>query len=100
MNLNLKNYDGIVIVGGDGLVHEVINALCNRKSENPSQIPLGVIPAGSGNALAQYLCASINEKTSLISSAFIIIKGKGVPFDVSKVLFESGKIVHSFLSVT
>ncbi|MEC5423936.1 diacylglycerol kinase family lipid kinase [Virgibacillus sp. C22-A2] len=38
-----KEVKAIIAVGGDGTVHEVINGLVG------SDIPLGVIPAGSGN---------------------------------------------------
>lgn len=40
---NYKRIDGIVIVGGDGTLHEVINGLGNRR------LPIAYIPTGSGN---------------------------------------------------
>ncbi len=41
-------YERIIAVGGDGLVHEVINGLL-RASEERETIPLGIIPLGNGN---------------------------------------------------
>ncbi|MUK86918.1 YegS/Rv2252/BmrU family lipid kinase [Ornithinibacillus sp. L9] len=38
-----NNVKAIIAVGGDGTVHEIINGLIGSK------IPLGIIPAGSGN---------------------------------------------------
>ena len=46
-------YDAIVTVSGDGLIHEVLNGLAQH--ENPMKaldISLAPIPAGSGNGLA------------------------------------------------
>ncbi len=39
----------IVAVGGDGTLHEVANGICQAQSD----IPLGYIPAGSGNDFAR-----------------------------------------------
>ena len=44
-----KDYEAIVAIGGDGTIHEIAGAMldCN--------IPLGIIPAGSGNDLIKSL---------------------------------------------
>ncbi len=39
----LKSADAVVVVGGDGLIHHVVQVLAR------TGIPLGIIPAGSGN---------------------------------------------------
>lgn len=48
---DLTGYDGVVAVGGDGTVNEVINGhyrnTCARKP------PVGIIPAGTGNAFVR-----------------------------------------------
>jgi sphingosine kinase len=47
------NYDAIVTVSGDGLIHEVINGFANHK--DPARafaIPIAPIPTGSGNAMS------------------------------------------------
>ncbi|CAG8826283.1 5973_t:CDS:2 [Gigaspora margarita] len=49
--IDLKPYDAIVGVSGDGIIHEIINGLLTRENLNDVTIPIGVIPAGSGNAL-------------------------------------------------
>lgn len=44
--------DGIVCVGGDGIVNEVLNGLLCRDDQNMSaSVPIGIIPAGSDNSL-------------------------------------------------
>lgn len=44
--------DGIVCVGGDGIVNEVLNGLLCRDDQNEAvSVPIGIIPAGSDNSL-------------------------------------------------
>ncbi|MGH0185981.1 UNVERIFIED_CONTAM: hypothetical protein FKN15_020138 [Acipenser sinensis] len=51
--LALQEWDGIVIISGDGLLHEVINGLMARGDwKQAIQTPVGILPCGSGNALA------------------------------------------------
>jgi diacylglycerol kinase (ATP) len=47
-----KGYDGVVAVGGDGTINEIINGL------GAHGLPLMVIPQGTGNVLAKELKAS------------------------------------------
>ena len=54
---DLMRYDGVVVVGGDGTVAEVFQGLRERGDEASTSTPLGVVPAGSGNAL----CKSIQH---------------------------------------
>ncbi|CAG8687571.1 2456_t:CDS:2, partial [Ambispora leptoticha] len=51
-NLNLSAYDAIVMISGDGIIHEVINGLLTRDDAKDIDIPLGIIPGGSGNAMS------------------------------------------------
>lgn len=46
---NLKDIDGILILGGDGTMHEAVNGLLKR--DEIRDIPIGLLPAGSGNSL-------------------------------------------------
>lgn len=50
---NLKEYSGLIIISGDGLIHEVFNGLYALPSwmEIMKDIPFGLMPGGSGNAL-------------------------------------------------
>ncbi len=51
--LDLAGLDGICVIGGDGTVHEVADGLMQRGE--PITVPLGIIPAGTGNTLHQHL---------------------------------------------
>ena len=48
-------WKGIVTVGGDGTFYEVVNGIFARPDWQDvlKQVPLGVIPAGSGNGLSR-----------------------------------------------
>ena len=67
---------GIVLVSGDGLPHEAINALFNRPDWNVvSQIPIGVLPGGSANAFAKNISLQSGLANNSESCALIIAKG-------------------------
>uniref|UniRef100_A0A8C9J4R8 Sphingosine kinase 1 n=1 Tax=Piliocolobus tephrosceles TaxID=591936 RepID=A0A8C9J4R8_9PRIM len=54
----LGRWDALVVMSGDGLMHEVVNGLMERPDwDTAIQKPLCSLPAGSGNALA----ASLNH---------------------------------------
>ncbi|CDQ64118.1 unnamed protein product [Oncorhynchus mykiss] len=50
---DLSQWGALVIMSGDGLLFEVVNGLMEREDwEEAIQTPLGILPGGSGNALA------------------------------------------------
>lgn len=74
--------DGIVVVSGDGLFHEVVNGLLHRDDwDEASKIPLGIIPAGSGNGLARSI-----QTWNPFLAALAIIKGNTEPLDTWSVI--------------
>ena len=76
--LDLTGVDGLCVVGGDGTVHEVADGLMQR-GETIS-VPLGVIPAGTGNTLAQHL-----QCDDPLEAARRIVAGCTQPLDVVRV---------------
>ncbi|KAK3606167.1 hypothetical protein CHS0354_010801 [Potamilus streckersoni] len=63
---DLSGIDGLVLVGGDGIFHEVANGALRKiqkdsgididntySSMKPLMIPVGMIPAGTGNGIAK-----------------------------------------------
>lgn len=65
----------IVAVGGDGTIHEVIQALANQKTV------LGIIPAGSGNDLAHSLEIPADPRDALE----ILVRGNIRSLDLGKI---------------
>jgi len=75
---DVLQYQGIVIVGGDGSIHEVFNGLYKRPdSEQALKIPIGVIPGGTSNGLAFSLGVS-----TPVAAAEMIAEGNVIPFDI------------------
>lgn len=52
-DIELGPYDAVIVIGGDGTLHEVVNGMMARR--DGSSIPIGLIPGGSGNSFAQDL---------------------------------------------
>ncbi|XP_069038760.1 sphingosine kinase 2 isoform X2 [Lepisosteus oculatus] len=94
--ISLFEWDGIVIVSGDGLLHEVINGLMERPDwEQAIKTPLGILPCGSGNALA----GAINHHAGyemclrealLMNCCFLLCKGGVRPMDLVSVTTTPG----------
>lgn len=85
----LASFDGIVAVGGDGLFHEIVNALLQLRSSihDPQRtaaaasIRVGHIPAGSTDAVA----CTLNGTRSAFSAAMRVALGDGLPLDVLRI---------------
>lgn len=52
-------FDAVLACGGDGTVNEVARAMCH------APIPMGIIPAGSGNGLARHIVIPIDPLRAL-----------------------------------
>uniref|UniRef100_A0A3B4GQN2 sphingosine kinase n=1 Tax=Pundamilia nyererei TaxID=303518 RepID=A0A3B4GQN2_9CICH len=102
---DLSQWDALVIMSGDGLLFEVINGLMDREDwQEAIQIPLGILPGGSGNALA----ASVHHYSQsppawneelLLSCGFMLCKGLVGPLDLVSVHLASKQRLFSFLSL-
>jgi sphingosine kinase len=98
-NLNLSATDGLVIVGGDGTIHDVIAGLMGRPdAATAMKLPLGIIPGGTGNGLCKSILESAKEGYDPINAAFIIAKGRQQGFDLATVT-QNGQKSYSFLSL-
>lgn len=103
--LSLSEWEGIVTVSGDGLLYEVLNGLLDRPDwEDAVPMPIGVLPCGSGNALA----GAVNhhggfEQTVgvdlLLNCSLLLCRGGSHPLDLLSVTLASGSRCFSFLSV-
>uniref|UniRef100_A0A0E0C8J7 sphingosine kinase n=1 Tax=Oryza meridionalis TaxID=40149 RepID=A0A0E0C8J7_9ORYZ len=74
-SLDLARYDGIVCVSGDGVLVEVVNGILQRMDwEEAMKIPIGVVPAGTGNGMAKSLLHSASKTYSVPNAVFAIIR--------------------------
>jgi sphingosine kinase len=61
-DLNIEKYQGLMVISGDGMLHEVLNGLFDRAGHNisvlkdiSSKMPILVIPGGTMNGFASSL---------------------------------------------
>ncbi|XP_052099548.1 uncharacterized protein LOC127734030 isoform X2 [Mytilus californianus] len=84
---DFKSVDGLVILGGDGTVSEIFNALMRKTQSDAGvdlndhnttlekmELPIGIIPAGTGNGLVGILHGCKDVMTSTLQIV------KAVPF--------------------
>jgi diacylglycerol kinase family enzyme len=105
--LKLDDYRGIIVVSGDGVVHQVFNGLISRNDwKTAIKTPVGQIPAGSANGLSSSIAFLNDEHIKDVSldafasmMAFRMLKSRPKPIDIIKLQLENGSILHSFLNV-
>ncbi|CAA2968755.1 sphingosine kinase 1-like isoform X1 [Olea europaea subsp. europaea] len=84
--LDLKKYDGIVCVSGDGILVEVVNGLLNREDWDAAiKIPLGVVPAGTGNGMIKSLLDSVGQPCAAFNATLAVIRGHRRLLDVATI---------------
>lgn len=94
--LDIAAYSAVVCVSGDGLVHEVLNGLCDREdgAQALASLPIAQLPGGSGNALS----LSLNHGESQWGAVALgIAKGSEEHVDIMAVT-QRGQLYYSFLS--
>uniref|UniRef100_A0A3P9Q6F5 sphingosine kinase n=1 Tax=Poecilia reticulata TaxID=8081 RepID=A0A3P9Q6F5_POERE len=104
-DVDLSQWDALVIMSGDGLLHEVINGLLERPDwEEAVRTPLGILPGGSGNALAAsvHYYSGVSQVTGeelLVSCGFLLCRGLVSHMDLVSLHLSSGQRLFSFLSL-
>lgn len=99
-DLELDSFDGVACVSGDGVVVEVLNGLLMREDwKQAVAMPIGHIPAGSGNGMAKSLLDEENQACNAANAAFAIICGRTVKMDVAT-LSQGPVRFHLLLNVT
>ncbi|WP_232697554.1 diacylglycerol kinase [Brevibacillus daliensis] len=72
-----RDFDLIVVAGGDGTIYEVINGIAEKKNRPE----LGIIPCGTTNDLAR----ALGLPKSITKACQIIAAGRTRPIDVGKI---------------
>mgnify|MGYP001231674815 FL=1 len=76
--LDFSLYDGLLVLGGDGTFHEVVNGVLKRA--DGKTLPIGLLPAGSGNSILHDL-----SLTNPVGAAEAIIGGRTRFIDVAQI---------------
>lgn len=80
------DFDTVVALGGDGIVHEVANGLMSVASrERPA---LAVVPVGSGNDFARTIGAATNDPIAALGQ---ILRGRRRELDLGHVASDTGE---------
>ncbi|XP_065936033.1 ceramide kinase isoform X2 [Magallana gigas] len=93
--------DGLVILGGDGSLLEVLNCLLTRAQKEadldydqatcklkPLEVPIGIIPTGTGNGTARGLYGNMDVVTAVLH----IIRGR-TNYNNIQAVYSGGKMV-------
>src|SRR6478672_194205 len=72
-----QGVDALVVVGGDGMVHLGLNAIAGAGAGARRRVPLGIIPAGTGNDTARALGLPLHNLPAACERALESLAGGG-----------------------
>eukprot|EP00339_Tiarina_fusa_P001142 CAMPEP_0117008042 /NCGR_PEP_ID=MMETSP0472-20121206/7704_1 /TAXON_ID=693140 ORGANISM="Tiarina fusus, Strain LIS" /NCGR_SAMPLE_ID=MMETSP0472 /ASSEMBLY_ACC=CAM_ASM_000603 /LENGTH=562 /DNA_ID=CAMNT_0004709979 /DNA_START=17 /DNA_END=1705 /DNA_ORIENTATION=- len=96
---DIKEYDGVIAVGGDGVLHEIFQGIKDRPDfeEIMATTKLGHIGAGTSNGFAKSLTHACQEQDTATDYCFQVAKGKTVKMDISRYYTQNSQYI-SFLT--
>ena len=62
---SLSDFERLFIIGGDGLVHHALNELAPRAA---ADIPMGIVPAGTGNDFARTSFQKMSDLAKIVEA--------------------------------
>ena len=77
---NLSEFERCLVIGGDGMMHHAVNAIA--ASDEGSGLPIGLIPAGTGNDFARALGLDIKVPVRNID---LYLSQPPLPIDLGEV---------------
>ena len=81
-DLDFDSVDTLILIGGDGTMHEVLQGLYTRDDpERAREVAIGMIPTGSGNGFA----ASVGS-WDVHTALWAIMKNLRLPMDIVSIL--------------
>ena len=80
-----QDFNNIIVIGGDGTIHNVVNAIQTQNRCDPKSVKLGIIPVGTGNDWIKTYGISKNPKKAIQ----VISNGNYKHQDVGKIEFLS-----------
>jgi sphingosine kinase len=96
------DYDCVVTVSGDGLIHEAVNGVFSRADRDHflDKTTFGFIPAGTSNGLVASILKQHDEEYGIHQAAFSIAKGSRMKMDLTELTMEyQEKKLYMFLSL-
>ncbi|CDW82761.1 sphingosine kinase 1 [Stylonychia lemnae] len=97
-------YDGIVTVSGDGLIHEAVNGIFQNKEKDQildQGLSFGIIPSGTSNGFCKSITENIEEECNIEVASFLIARGRKRRIDLTEIETEynSKKKIYMLLSL-
>ncbi|KNC85080.1 hypothetical protein SARC_02708 [Sphaeroforma arctica JP610] len=90
-----EKYDGVVVVGGDGLLSEIINGILTRTNRDTiKKLRIGIIPAGSTNCVLYSAQGGDDVTTAVLQ----IVLGSRMSLDLGSV-WEGKRLKTYFASM-
>jgi sphingosine kinase len=98
---DLSQYSALIVIGGDGTFHQVLQGLENRQDSTTvlKRLQLGIVGCGTANGFAASILHEAKERYGVIESVFLICKGETVAADMSKYTTRNNTY-SSFLTFT
>jgi sphingosine kinase len=86
LETDVSEYDGLILMGGDGVIHEALNGIMARADSAAvlQKLKVGVVGCGTSNGFATSLMLESKERYGLTNETFLICKGKSVWTDLSQ----------------
>lgn len=83
---DITEYDGIVVMGGDGLIWELVNGIMEREDAEDvlRKVKIGPIGCGTSNGLVASLAKHTGEVNDPMTSIFMIAKSRTTKIDLAK----------------
>uniref|UniRef100_A0A0K0EIH1 DAGKc domain-containing protein n=1 Tax=Strongyloides stercoralis TaxID=6248 RepID=A0A0K0EIH1_STRER len=104
--LKIDKFDCIVVMGGDGMLSEVLNGILTRPDkERALKMPICHIPSGTCNAVASSICFQANEPfpprdVFVKQAALMCVNPSYIPLRLSVVETKENGNIPMFLSAT
>ncbi|XP_054710657.1 acylglycerol kinase, mitochondrial-like [Uloborus diversus] len=89
----MSNTDAVLVAGGDGTFQEAVTGLMSRPNIENECIPIGVIPLGKTNTLANHLFGSKSSSSAqlMAESAMAVVRDMTTRMDVMKIQYMDEK---------
>ena len=88
LTLDPMKYDGFITCSGDGIIHEIINAIFHRSEEDKNKFlercAICPLPAGSGNALSKAISSYCGDDNRIETHCYYLCKGIKKKIDVQE----------------
>ena len=103
LTLDPMKYDGFIACSGDGIIHEIINAIFHRNEEDKNKFlencAICAIPAGSGNAISKAISYYCGDDNSIENQCYYLCKGIKKKIDVQEMQLKGlDKKVYSVIA--